>query len=479
MFKKTKIGATIGPSCQETKIIVQMTKAGMNFARLNFSHGSYENHALLIKNIRKAEKQAKKPIAILQDLQGPKIRIGKMPEKGVELKEKQKITFDTSIDSYTNQCLPIDYSELHEHLKVGERILIDDGHIEVKIEKIQGSKITGVVIEGGMVISHKGMNLPDSKLSISALTDKDKKDLRFGVEHNVDLVAMSFVENAKDILDVKFLIKEYEKELKIKNQPPIRVIAKIERHKAVGNIKEIIEVADGIMVARGDLGLEMPAAEVPLIQKEIIDMANAAAIPVIVATQMLDSMQRNRRPTRAEVSDVANAVIDHADSLMLSNETAVGKHPVLTVKMMAEIAIKAEDSAYDDKELPEIKKGNAEVDDAISDMARILSEELNAKLVIAASFSGETGRLISRVRPNLTILVATNTERVQRQLNISWGIRPFILMPCRSIEELVERSISYIKKNKMAKKGDRMIIVAGEPVGQAGMVNLVEVREIK
>lgn len=334
------------------------------------------------------------------------------------------------------------------------------------------------MIEGGKVISHKGMNLPDSKLSISALTDKDKKDLRFGVEHNVDLVAMSFVENAKDILDVKFLIKEYEKELKIKNQPPIRVIAKIERHKAVGNIKEIIEVADGIMVARGDLGLEMPAAEVPLIQKEIIDMANEAAIPVIVATQMLDSMQRNRRPTRAEVSDVANAVIDHADGLMLSNETAVGKHPVLTVKTMAEIAIKAEGSVYDDKELPEIKKGNAEVDDAISDMARILSEELNAKLVIAASFSGETGRLISRVRPNLTILVATNTERVQRQLNISWGIRPFILMPCRSIEELVERSILYIKKNKMAKKGDRMIIVAGEPVGQAGKVNLVEVREI-
>ncbi len=479
MFKKTKIGATIGPSCQEITTLVQMTKAGMNFARLNFSHGTYENHAILIKNIRTAEKKAGKPVAILQDLQGPKIRVGQMPEKGIELKEKKQVIFDTAIDSYTKNCIPIDYSDLHEHLQIGERILIDDGHIEVKIEKIEGTVITCLVIEGGMVISHKGINLPDSKLSIPALTDKDRKDLRFGVEHNVDLVAMSFVENAKDILDVKFLIKEYEKEFNIKNQPPIRIIAKIERHKAVENIKEIIEAADGIMIARGDLGLEMAAADVPIIQKEIIDMVNAVAKPVIVATQMLDSMQRNRRPTRAEVSDVANAVIDHTDSLMLSNETAVGKYPVLTVKTMAAIAMKAEISVYDDKELPEIRKGNVEIDDAISDMARILSEEVNAKLVLAASFSGETGRLISRVRPNLTILVATDTERVLRQLNISWGVKPFILMPCRSIEELVERSIAYIIKNKIAKKGERMIIVAGEPVGQAGNVNLVEVREIK
>jgi len=479
MFKKTKIGATIGPSCQEVKTIVLMAKAGMNFARLNFSHGTYKNHALLIKNIRKAEKKVGMPIAILQDLQGPKIRVGKMPEKGVELKEKQEVVLDTAIDTYTENRIPVDYSDLHEHLQSGERVLIDDGHIELIINNVSGTQITGTVVEGGIVISHKGINLPDSKLTISALTEKDKRDLKFGVEHDVDLVAMSFVENAKDILDVKFLIKEYEKELNIKNQPRIRVIAKIERHDAVENIKEIIEAADGIMVARGDLGLEMEAAAVPLIQKQIIDMANDAAKPVIVATQMMDSMQRNRRPTRAEVSDVANAVIDHADALMLSNETAVGKYPVLTIQTMSDIAIKAEDSVYDDKELPEIKRGDAEIDDAISDMARILSEELHAKLVLAASFSGETGRLISRVRPNLTILVATNTDRVQRQLNISWGIQPFILMPCRSIEELIERSIAYIKKNKIAKKGDRMIIVAGEPVGQAGNVNLLEVREIK
>ncbi|MDP1709749.1 MAG: pyruvate kinase, partial [Candidatus Komeilibacteria bacterium] len=265
----------------------------------------------------------------------------------------------------------------------------------------------------------------------------------------------------------------------IKMQPPIHLIAKIERHEAVENLKEILAVADGIMVARGDLGLEMPAAEVPLVQKKIIDAANAAAKPVIVATQMLDSMQHNRRPTRAEVSDVANAVIDHADALLLTNETAAGKFPELTVKTMSEISVATEKSVYDDKNLPAIHKATASVDLAISELSRLLAEEVGAKLILAASLSGETGRLISHVRPELTIMVATGSERVWRQLNITWGVKPFILIPCRSIEELVERSISYIKKEKLAKKGDKMIIVAGEPVGQAGNVNLVEVREVE
>ena len=479
MFKKTKIGATIGPSCESVKILVKMIKGGMNFARLNFSHGTHEGHAKLMKNIQQAEKKSGIPLAIMQDLQGPKIRIGEMPRKGVKLKDGQSIILDSSKKKYTAKKIPLDYTKLHEYLNVGERILIDDGHIELKIEEIKGTEIKCLIIEGGLVISHKGINLPDSKLSISALTKKDRRDLRFGVEQGVDIVAMSFVKNAKDVLDLRFLIKEYEHELGIKDQPSIRIIAKIERHEAIDNIKEIIEAADGIMVARGDLGLEMPAADVPILQKEIIDMVNEAAKPVIVATQMLDSMQHNRRPTRAEVSDVANAVIDHADALLLTNETAVGKHPIMTVETMSEICIRVESSIYDDTSLPEIKKHDASVDDAISDMARILSEEVDAKLVLAASFSGETGRLISRVRPNLTILVATNTNRVMRQLNISWGIKPFILEPCKSIEELIERSIAYIKKNKIANRGELMIIVAGEPVGQAGNVNLVEIREIK
>jgi pyruvate kinase len=479
MSKRTKICATIGPSCQDAATLMAMVKSGMNVARLNFSHGTYENHAMLIKNIRRVEEKTGEPVAVMQDLQGPKIRIGVMPDKGIAVKEGEEIVLDTSITEYAGKELPVDYPDLHKYVLKNQRLLIDDGHIEAKITDVQGTKIKGQVVEGGLITSHKGINLPDSKLSIAALGDKDKKDLKFGVEMGVDMIALSFVQTAKDVLDLRYLIKQHEAELKIKNQPPIRIIAKIERHQAVDNLKEILEAADGAMVARGDLGLEMPAQEVPLVQKKIIDMARSMAKPVIVATQMLDSMQVNRRPTRAEVSDVANAVIDHADTLMLSNETATGKHPALVIKTMAEIIASTEKSAYDDVSLPPVLKRGTAVDIAVSGLSRILSEEVDAKLILAASLSGETGRLISQVRPELPILVATGTERVRRQLNLSWGVKPFILVPCTTIEELVERSISYIKKNKIAKKGDKMIVVAGEPVGQAGNVNLVEVREIK
>ena len=455
-----------------------MVKAGMNVARLNFSHGDYKSHEKLIKNIRKVEEKTGEPIAIMQDLQGPKIRIGAMPEKGVVVKEGEQVTLDTSIQEFKKD-FPIDYSDLHKYLQKGNRILIDDGHIELKVLDVIGTKIKAKVIEGGLVTSHKGINLPDSKLTIPALGDKDKRDLKFGVEMGVDLIALSFVQTAKDILDLRFLIKQHEDDLKLKNQSPIKIIAKIERHEAVDNLTEILDVTDGVMVARGDLGLEMLAQEVPLVQKRLIDEARKLAKPVIVATQMLDSMRENRRPTRAEVSDVANAVIDHADTLMLSNETAAGRYPVLTVKTMADIIMATEKSVYDDMALPPIHKSGTTVDTAVSELSRILAEEVKAKLILAASLSGETGRLISHVRPGLPILVATGNERVMHQLNLSWGVKPFILIPCTSIEELIERSIAYIKKNKLAKNGDRIIVVAGEPVGQAGNVNLVEVREIK
>ena len=477
MFKHTKIGATIGPSCSSIQIISAMAKAGLNFARLNFSHGTYAEHEKLFRNIRAAEKASGEPLAIMQDLGGPKIRVGDLSEAGLTLKTGAEIIFNTKKSTFLSGEIPVSLFGLERLLRRGERMLLDDGRMEVKILRVAGAKIFGQVVEGGKLLSRKGLNFPDSRLgNMPAVTKKDLADAAFGLKLGVDFIAVSFVNNAKDIENLRSYLKRCAKKFKIKAAQPIRLIAKIERHEAVDNIEEIIAAADGIMVARGDLGLEMPAEEVPLVQKRIIDATNRAAKPVIVATQMLDSMQKNRRPTRAEVSDVANAVIDHADALLLTNETATGAYPLLTVKTMDQIIVATEKSAYDDMAMP--PQQHNPVDEAVSEISRVLAEEVEAKIILAASFTGDTGRLISRVRPELTILVATADERVLRQLNISWGVQPFILIPCRTIEELVSRAISYIKKNKIAKKGERMIIVAGEPVGQAGKVNLVEVREI-
>lgn len=477
MEKRTKIVCTLGPSSESIEKITEMVNAGMNVARLNFSHGTHKNHDLLIQNIRKVEQNTKKPIAIMQDLQGPKIRIGLLPEKGVELKEGTVVSFDTSQTEYKDNILPIDY-DLHEYAKIGERILLDDGDIEVKITHINKTRIDGEIVVGGILTSHKGINVPDSKLSVSALTEKDKEDARFGVKSGVEFIALSFVNNAKDILDLRYLVKEYEKEMNLKSKEPIRIIAKIERGEAVNNIKEILDVADGIMVARGDLGIEIPAQQVPLAQKNLINLAMDAEKPVIVATQMLSSMKEKPRPTRAEVSDIANAVIDHADAIMLSNETATGKYPIKSVQTMTDIILETESSTYDDLPLKEHNEKKHEVDDIVSSLSRLLAERVGAKIILTASISGDTGRLLSRYRPELPILVGTGTDRVLRQLNLSWGVIPFLLEPCNSIEELVERSIVKLKKREIITDGDKMIVVAGEPVGHVGNINLLEVRDV-
>jgi pyruvate kinase len=310
------------------------------------------------------------------------------------------------------------------------------------------------------------------------LSEKDKDDLEFGVAMGVEYVALSFVHTGGDIIQLRKLIEKIQKKQKIKKQTPIFIIAKIERHEAIEHLDDILSLSDGVMVARGDLGLEIPAEEVPLLQKTIVAKANTSAKPVIVATQMLDSMQKSARPTRAEVSDVANAVIDHADAVMLSNETAAGAHPALVVKTMADIIAATEKSAFDDLPLPAVGVQES-TEMAVTELSRIIAQEVQARLIMAASISGETGRLISRVRPMVPVLVATNNERVWRQLNLSWGVQSFILPTCKSIEELVSNSVEYIKQNKIAKKGDKMVIVAGEPVGEASKVNLVEVREVK
>lgn len=481
MNKRTKIVCTLGPSSNTVQIIQKMVNAGMNVARLNFSHGTHSEHLQFVKRIREVEKKTGHPVAILQDLQGPKIRVGELPKDGLRLQEGEDVVFDTAKKEFKSGIIPVDYSDLHKYVKKGHRMLIDDGRIEAHVLSISGTSIKATVVVGGNIISHKGINVPDTSIATGALTEKDKTDAKFAVEHALDFIALSFVTSAKDILDLRYLIKEYEKELKIKSQHPIQIVAKIERGEAVKKIDEIIDTVDGIMVARGDLGIEVHAEDVPLIQKEIIQKCLRAAKPVIVATQMLDSMKQNPRPTRAEVSDVANAVIDHADAVMLSGESATGKYPVRAVKMMSTIISQTEKSAYDDLYLhfeKNKKKKKRETDDLISELSRLMAEEIGAKLILAASITGETGRLISRYRPELVIAVATSEPRVLHQLNLSWGVVPFPLLPCKSIEELIERSILETKKKNITKKGDKIIVVAGEPVGQAGNMNLLEVKEV-
>ncbi|MEA3249073.1 MAG: pyruvate kinase [Patescibacteria group bacterium] len=478
--KRTKIVCTIGPASQDRETLLKMVKQGMNVARLNFSHGSHDDHAKLIKTIRDIAEETGQPIAILQDLQGPKIRVGKLPEEGVMLEEGKEVVFSTDPKAKLPK-ISLTYDKLHDDVSSGDKMLLDDGLLDVEVKQVKGQDIICEVVTGGKLTSSKGLNLPTATLSIPAITEKDWADLEFGIAQGVDWVALSFVRNAKEVYDLKYKIKEHEEKTghsKHHYGPHARIVAKIEKHEAVRSIDEIIEATDGIMVARGDLGIEMPAEEVPLIQKKIIDKCLEQSKPVIVATQMLDSMIRNPRPTRAEVSDVANAVIDHTDAVMLSGESATGKYPVETVETMARIIMETEASVYDN--LPVNREfSTKDTEKAVSQVANILARSVGSKLILAASLSGDIGRIVSRYRPELPIVVAVADERVRRQLNLSWGVMPFVLPQCETVEELVDRSVGYLKNKKMVKEGDGLIVVAGEPVGISGGANLIEMRTVK
>ncbi|MBI5230191.1 MAG: pyruvate kinase [Candidatus Magasanikbacteria bacterium] len=478
MRKRTKIVCTIGPASKETDILIQMIQAGMNVARLNFSHGTYDDHAQLIANIRAAAAQCKEPVGILADLQGPRLRMGDMPDPGVEVKDHEAIVFDASATVYKGKRkpLPLVFPELPRWIKKGDRILIDDGQIEATVERVQGTLIHCKVAHGGVIKSHKGINTPDTHLKIASLTAKDKKDVAFLARQGVDWFGFSFVQTARDVKELRALIARYTSK-KDAAHTHLRILAKIETHQAVRNIEEIIRAADGVMVARGDLGLELPAEEVPLLQKRIIQMCVKAAKPVIVATQMLDSMIRSPRPTRAEVSDVANAVIDHTDAVMLSGETAGGAYPLQAVKMMARICKRTERSHFDDVSLASlIVSGNP--DSMLTKLARILAEKSKVKALVASSLSGATGRQLSSFRSEVSVYVATNNERVCRQLNLSWGVHPFVVKKCETPEELARRSLEYLKAQKIVKKGNRIVLLAGSSVGKSGGINMMELKKV-
>lgn len=337
MSLRTRIGITIGPSTCNPDTLTALFGFGVNFARINFSHGTHTIHTQEIALLRSVAHARGQTVAIMQDLTGPRIRIGIMPLLGFTVSSRETVIFNTMRTDFHDGEIPIDYSDLHEHVKIGDRMLIDDGRVEARITGLQGKKLVTEILEGGIIMTNKGINFPDSVLAIPILREKDREDIRFGVQHGVDMIALSFVKNAQDIIDAERYIRQIFLAEGHRGAHMPQIIAKIEHQEAVRNSKEIVEVSDGIMVARGDLGLEIPQAEVPLVQKQLILAAHNAGKPAMVATQLLDSMQRNHRPTRAELCDVANAVLDEADALILTNETAVGAHPVLAVKTLSEI----------------------------------------------------------------------------------------------------------------------------------------------
>jgi pyruvate kinase len=441
--KRTKIICTIGPSSSGVSTLGAMMRAGMDVARLNLSHSTHKDHARLIRAIRLAAKSHGKFVPIIGDLQGPKIRLGKLPEVGVELISKSTIKLSTSAVAVKHGAMPVTYKSLHKDLKIGDRIFIDDGLIELKVVKIFGQDIFASVVNGGRVSSNKGMNFPDSTLSVGALTKKDREDVLFGIKKEIEWFALSFVTKPEDVAKLKEIVALSTP----KNKPRALVVVKIEKHEAVDRLDEILKQADAVMVARGDLGVEISAQEVPIRQKEIVEKCRVAGKPVIVATQMLDSMIRNPRPTRAEVSDVANAVFDHADAVMLSGETANGKYPLNAVRTMANIVVEAESSQYD----------NVEPSDPIARLA----DEGAIDGIVALSVNAPESEMVMRNRPEVPYYLFCANEQQARAEGLRWGLSALV-MRGRKRGNFEKDAITMLRKKKLIKKGSRLAIITGK-----------------
>ncbi len=466
MFRKTKIVCTIGPVSESEDMLRDLIIAGMDAARLNFSHGDYNEHGEKIRLIRKLSEELDKPIAIIQDLQGPKIRVGEVENNKIYLKDGENIAITSKETLGNEKLLYINYPYLLQNINVGERILIDDGAIELKAIDKKDDKLICSIIHGGYLSNHKGVNFPDSTLKVSPLTEKDKKDVLFGIERGVDFIALSFIQRASDILELKEFLELHDAR--------IPVIAKIEKREAVNNFKEILEVADGIMVARGDLAVEMSNEEVPLIQKKIIKETRISGKPVITATQMLISMVDNPTPTRAEVSDVANAILDGTDAVMLSNETAAGKYPIESVKMMDKIARKVEEEFPFEEFLKE-SDCKENITQAITFSTCQIAKEIKASAIITATHSGFTARQTSKYRPSSTIFALTPFPEIRRRLNLSWGVVPLLTEVFYTTDEMFDKSTRLLLQREYVKRGDVVVITAGIPMGISGMTNLIKV----
>ena len=450
-IKKTKIVCTLGPASENEETLRELIKNGLNVCRLNFSHGSHEEHKGRMDLVKKLREELNMPTAILLDTKGPEIRTGKFDVPEVFLEEGQTFTITMKDVMGDKERCTVSYKGLANDVKPGDTILIDDGLVGLTVKEVNNDNIVCEVQNSGIVKNHKGVNVPGVKVNLPAITEKDRSDIEFGIEQGIDFIAASFVRKVSDVLAIREILEE-------NNAEHIKIISKIENQEGVENLDEIIEVSDGIMVARGDLGVEIPTEEIPVVQKLMIKKCNEAGKPVITATQMLDSMIRNPRPTRAEVTDVANAIYDGTDAIMLSGETAAGKYPVEAVKTMATIAKRAEETMRNRRD--KINKSK-NVTDAISYATCTTAMDLEARAILSSTASGHTARMVSKFRPDCPIVATTSNESVRRQLALTWGVLPLMREKSANIDQVIVNSIEAAKTSNYVSKDDVVVITAG------------------
>ncbi len=472
-MRRTKIVATVGPASSSPQMLERLVKAGVNVFRLNFSHGSHQEHLAVVRATREIAGRLDQPVALLQDLSGPKIRTGTVKGDAVVLVKGARITITTDLGvEGTAERISTTYAALPQDVKPGDRILLDDGNLELRVLGSSGQAVDCEVVDGGPLRSHKGMNLPGVMLSTPAITDKDREDLAFGIQAGVDYVAMSFVRRAADVRQAKELVRALGADTP--------VIAKIEKPQALEDLTAILEAADGVMVARGDLGVELGTEDVPIAQKRIIAMSNAAGKPVITATQMLESMIERPRPTRAEASDVANAILDGTDAVMLSGESAVGLHPVEAVETMARIAAYTEEHGLSDIRTRAAElhgRAGTAITRSLTRVAASVAEELGCKLILAFTESGLTARLVAGRRPQVPVVAVTHDERVYRQLALWWGVFPTLSASTENTDELLAAGEERLKARGLARQGDTILMLSGHSIAAAA-TNMMRVHTV-
>ena len=470
-MRKTKIICTLGPSTDKADVLRELIANGMNVARFNFSHGSYEEHGGRLANLKALREELGKPVAALLDTKGPEIRLKEF-KNGVEMLEAgQTFTLTTREVEGTKEICSITYKDLPHDVHEGGTIMLDDGLIMLRIEKVTDTDITCTVLNNGKIKTKKGVNVPGVHLSMPYLSQKDREDIIFGIQNGFDFIAASFVRTAQDVYDIRNLLNEYDSN--------IRIIAKIENREGVNNIDSILSAADAVMVARGDLGVEIDFTELPGIQKNIIDRSFSFGKPIVTATQMLDSMMVNPRPTRAEISDVANAIYDGTSAIMLSGETAAGAYPVEALKTMSAIAERTENEPhYRDERFKDAAHGQISVSDATAHAACLTARDVNAAAIVTVSESGNTARLLSKYRPTQPIIACVMNEQVQRQLSLSWGITTLLMGPAKSTDELIEMSTALAQKNGYLHNGELAVVTAGVPVGVSGTTNMIKIHMV-